>query len=608
MPLFGKLTSIKINKSRFQDIIFLIGIFLFSALLILGLFPKDVDIETGKSFFLYYMMTIPIIAAVYFIVISFRRKLYSESSEIGSSIRMKIAVAFVFVAVLPSLPIIMISNNIINRTITELISEKTSYSLEESIAMSKESIQQSHNGIQLELRSLDYLIKNGVVDPGSSRSRELVKNMFSLKDYNVLFFRVLRNAPLNNSIHLIDRLREDDSSEKTVEKFLGAVNLKEKYRIHNLFIGKNSVLLGMLSTGGYLIAITKKIPESVFKRITVYEDALRRYKQTEFLRPYFQTGVGIFLLLLSIFIILISIAVSIILSRSITKPVLDLADAAKSVASGNFNIQLERRSPDELSLLFQSFNQMVSQLDESRKILYQTQKLEAWREMAKKLVHEIKNPLTPIKLSAERIRKRYRENHPDIENIVITGSETIIEGVDVLMRILSEFSKFARLPNMRAEFKSLNPVIEDCINFFHGHEGVTFHLDLDKSIPDTYFDKMLLRQALTNLIQNAIDAVENNGNIYVASTLMRDDSDFIRISIKDDGVGIREEDREKIFEPTFSTKEKGTGLGLTIVEKIILEHHGKVYLNSTPDKGSEFIVELPVMQEGVLQNGEDTHS
>ena len=607
MPLFEKLTSMRISKSRFQDIIFLIGIFLFSALLILGLFPKDVDIETGKSFFLYYMMTIPIIAAVYFIVISFRRKLYSESSEIGSSIRMKIAVAFVFVAVLPSLPIIMISNNIINRTITDLISEKTSYSLEESIAMSKESIQHSNSGIQLELRSLNYLIENGVVDPGSSRGRRLVKNMFSLKDYNVLFFRVLRNAPLNNSIRLVDRLREDGSSEKTVEKFLEAVDLEKNYRVHNLFIEKNSVLLGMLNAGGYLIAITEKIPERVFKRISVYEDALRRYKQMEFLRPYFQTGVGIFLLLLSIFIILISIAVSIVLSRSIAKPVLDLADAAKSVASGNFDIHLERRSPDELSLLFQSFNQMVSQLDESRKILYQTQKLEAWREMAKKLVHEIKNPLTPIKLSAERIRKRYKENHPDIENIVITGSETIIEGVNVLMRILSEFSKFARLPNMRAEFESLNPVIEDCINFFHGHEGVTFHFDLDTSIPDTYFDKMLLRQALTNLIQNAIDAVENNGNIYVASTLMRD-SDVIRISIRDDGVGIREEDREKIFEPTFSTKEKGTGLGLTIVEKIILEHHGKVYLNSTPDKGSEFIVELPVVQEGVLENGEDTRS
>jgi two-component system nitrogen regulation sensor histidine kinase NtrY len=608
MPLFKKLTSVRINKSRFQDIIFLIGIFLFSALLILGLFPKDVDIATGKSFFLYYMMTIPIIAAVYFIVISFRRKLYSESSEIGSSIRMKIAIAFVFVAVLPSLPIILISNNIINKTITELISEKTSYSLEESIAMSKESIQHSQSDIQLELKSLDYLIKNGVVDLRSSRSRGLVKDMFSLKDYNILFFRILRNDPLNNSLRLIDRLGEDDSSEKSIEKFLGAVNLEENYRIHNLFIGKNSVLLGMLSSSGYLIAIFKKIPERVFKRITIYENALRRYKQSEFLRPYFQTGVGIFLLILSILIILISIVVSILLSRSITKPVLDLADAAKSVASGNFDIKLDRRSPDELSLLFQSFNQMISQLDESRKILYQTQKLEAWREMAKKLVHEIKNPLTPIKLSAERIRKRYKESHPDIENIVITGSETIIEGVNVLMKILSEFTKFARLPDMRAEFKSLNPVIEDCINFFHGHEGVTFHLKLDNNIPDTYFDKMLLRQALTNLIQNAIDAVESNGNIYVTATLMRDDNDFIKISIKDDGVGINEEDREKIFEPTFSTKEKGTGLGLTIVEKIILEHHGKVYVNSTPDKGSEFIVELPVMQEGVLQNGEDTHS
>ncbi len=608
MPLFKKIPGIRINKSRFQDIIFLVGIFLFSALLVLGLFPKDVDIETGKSFFLYYMMTIPIIAAVYFIVISFRRKLYSESSEIGSSIRMKIAVAFVFVAVLPSLPIILISNNIINKTITELISEKTSYPLEESIAMSKESIQHSHSGIQLELKSLDYLIKSGVVDLRSSRSRGLVKNMFSLKDYNILFFRILRNDPLNNSIRLIDRLGEDNSSEKSIEKFLGAVNLEENYKIHNLFIGKNSVLLGMLNSSGYLIAIFKKIPERVFKRITVYEDALRRYKQSEFLRPYFQTGVGIFLLILSILIILISIVVSILLSRSITRPVLDLADAAKSVASGNFDIKLDMRSPDELSLLFQSFNQMISQLDESRKILYQTQKLEAWREMAKKLVHEIKNPLTPIKLSAERIRKRYKESHPDIENIVITGSETIIEGVNVLMRILSEFSKFARLPEMRAEFKSLNPVIENCINFFHGHEGVTFHLDLDNNIPDACFDKMLLRQAITNLIQNAIDAIESNGNIYVATTLMRDDNDFIKISIKDDGVGIREEDREKIFEPTFSTKEKGTGLGLTIVEKIILEHHGKVYVNSTPDKGSEFIVELPVMQEGVFQNGKDTHS
>ncbi len=608
MPLFEKLTSVRINKSRFQDIIFLIGIFLFSALLILGLFPKDIDIKTGKSFFLYYMMTIPIIAAVYFIVISFRRKLYSVPSEIGSSIRIKIAIAFVFVAVLPSLPIILISNNIINKTLTELISEKTSHSLEESIAMSTESISDSHSGMQSELKSLDYLLRNGVIDIKSRGGRELIKNMVALKGYNLLFFRIQKSAPFNNSIVLIDGSRKVDDYETSMEKFLAAVNLKEENKIYNLFVGQDSVLLGRLNSGGYLIAIFKIIPEKIFNRIAIYEDALRRYKQREFLRPYFQTGVGIFLLLLSILIILISIAVSVFLSRSITKPVLDLADAAKSVASGNFDIKLDRSSPDELSLLFQSFNEMVTQLNESREILYQTQKLEAWREMARKLVHEIKNPLTPIKLSAERIKKRYNEGHPEIDNIVMTGSETIIEGVNVLMRILSEFSKFARLPDMKPEYKSLNPVIENCINFFHGHEGVTFHLDLDSNVPDTYFDRMLLRQALTNIIQNAIDAIESDGNIYVQSKLVKDGNDFIRISIKDDGAGIGEEDRGKIFEPTFSTKEKGTGLGLTIVEKIILEHHGKIYLNLTRGKGSEFIVELPVIQEGEFQDGEDTHS
>jgi two-component system nitrogen regulation sensor histidine kinase NtrY len=608
MPLFEKLTSVRINKSRFQDIIFLIGIFLFSALLILGLFPKDIDIETGKSFFLYYMMTIPIIAAVYFIVISFRRKLYSEPSEVGSSIRIKIAIAFVFVAVLPSLPIILVSNNIINKTLAELISEKTSHSLEESIAMSTESISESHSRMQSELKSLDYMLRKGVVDIRSHQSRGLIKNMFALKGYNLLIFRVLKSAPFDNSIVHIDRSRKANIYDNSIEKFLAAVNLKENNKIYNLFVDKDSILLGKLNSGDYLIVIFKKIPEKIFNRITIYEDALRRYKQTEFLKPYFQTGVGIFLLLLSILIVLISIAVSVFLSRSIAKPVLDLADAAKSVASGNFNIRLERSSPDELSLLFQSFNEMVAQLNESREILYQTQKLEAWREMARKLVHEIKNPLTPIKLSAERIRKRYSEGHPEIDNIVMTGSETIIEGVNVLMRILSEFSKFARLPDMKPEYKSLNPVIENCINFFHGHEGVTFHLELDSNVPDTYFDRMLLRQALTNIIQNAIDAIESNGNIYVQSKLVQNGNDFIRISIRDDGAGISEEDRGRIFEPTFSTKEKGTGLGLTIVEKIILEHHGKIYLNSARGKGSEFIVELPVIQEGVFRDGEDTHS
>jgi nitrogen fixation/metabolism regulation signal transduction histidine kinase len=608
MSLLEKLITKREHKTRFQDIIFLIGIFLFAAILIIGLFPKsDTTVETGKSFFLYYMMTIPVIAAVYFLVTSFRRKLYPSSLETGSSIRLKIALAFVFVAVLPSLPIILISNNIINNTIAELISEKTSYSLEESISMSKESVSQIHTEVQQELRSLDYLVRRNTLRLSSPQSREVITEMLLLKGYRMLFFRVLKRDVVSNSLLRIDGAGREGDLEKSLIDFLRAQNLGST-RVHNLSIQGNSILLGCLPIRGYLIALYRTIPAKVFTRVTLYEDALRRYKQMEFLKPYFQTGVGIFLLLLAILIILLSIGVSIILSKSITQPVFDLAAAARRVASGDFSVQLERDSPDEMSLLFQSFNRMVMQLNESRRILYETQKLEAWREMAKKLVHEIKNPLTPIRLSAERIRKRFDEAHPEIEGIVQSGTETIIEEVTVLTRMLNEFSRFARLPEMRPELQHINPVIEKCIDFFRGHEGVNFHLDLDNELPPLSFDRALLRQAMTNLIQNAIDAIGVSGNVYVSSQLVEDEGSVIRITIQDDGVGIAGEELEKIFEPTFSTKEKGTGLGLTIVEKIILEHKGRIYCHSVPGVGSDFVIELPIIEREVPSHGEDSHS
>ncbi|MFC1668876.1 histidine kinase dimerization/phospho-acceptor domain-containing protein, partial [Spirochaetota bacterium] len=113
---------------------------------------------------------------------------------------------------------------------------------------------------------------------------------------------------------------------------------------------------------------------------------------------------------------------------------------------------------------------MIIELDNNRKVMYQKQKLEAWREMAKRLVHEIKNPLTPIRLSADRIRRRYSEKHPDLEKIILSGTETIIEEVEVLKNILDEFTKFARLPEMKPEMMDVNGILENCINFLSGHE------------------------------------------------------------------------------------------------------------------------------------------
>jgi len=611
-----KIKEIKIKTSRVQDILFLIIIFAFSTILILGLFPKtDTMDRSSSSLFYYSLMSIPILAAIYFIVISFKRKFYPDTSEISSSIRLKIAIAFIFVAILPSLPIILILNNIINTALTELISEKTTDALEESLIMSKDAIISNYKGMESELKSLDYSFRNILLKLDSIENREFIAKTSKIKGYNSIFYKIVKkNYTYYNTIQKVEGGDYSDFYLTGISKFLKTCNLQSKLNVYNISIGKNSLLVGKLCTGNNLIVIYQKNSEKIISRISIYKDSLKRYQQRELLKHYLQKGIGVLLLILSILIIIISIVVSIFLSGNITKPILKLVDSARKIASGNFNVNLERKSSDELALLFSSFNNMAKQLAESREIIYQTQKFEAWRDVVKRILHEIKNPLTPIRLSAERIQKRFKEKHPDIENIVISGTETITEEIKVLMRILGEFSEFTRLPKMKPGLQGLNSIIINTITLFQGHEEIIFHIDMDDSIPDIYLDKILIRQALTNLLHNSIDAIENQGNIYVKSKLIEKGQEgeegeegkkIVRIWIRDDGIGISQDDIEKIFKPTFSRKEHGTGLGLTIVEKIILEHKGKIYCESRQGEGTSFIIDLPIIQEGIAENGKN---
>ncbi len=587
-----------ISKSRFQDFIFLAGIFLFSAIIILGLFPTtDAEEKVGRAYYLNLMMTIPVIAAIYFIIVSFRRKIYSGPADIKASIRFKIALAFVFVAIIPSLPIIILSNKLINNTITEWISEKDTQAMEESLKMANEAIVQNHADIRFRL---DTIRDSGLYTSYPT----ILRREKSLREEGYQF--LLYSAAEGNAFVLLTDKEEARPYSPGITKVLNAIPPGQGVRLYNISTAGRSLVLGALRQGNDILAMFRSNPEKTSARIALYEEALQRYRQREFLKPYFQTGMGIFLLILSIIIIAASIAVSYLLSREITRPVYELEAAARQIASGDYSIKLRRETQDELAILFASFNRMAEQLEEGRMVMYQKQKLQAWRDMARKLVHEIKNPLTPIRLSAERIRKRHAEGHPDLDSIIKIGTDTIIDEVNALMEITAEFSRFARLPEMKPEIGNLNEKVASCAGFFQGNERITFHLELDEKIPPMYFDRILLRQALTNLIQNAVDSISETGTIRIRTLLAGSEGrGSVKIFIRDDGAGIREEDMDLIFEPTFSSKEHGTGLGLAIVEKIVLEHRGRITCSSKPGEGTEFTIELPILGEEEL-HGQDT--
>lgn len=590
------------DDTRFQDLLFLVGFFVFIAILIIGLFPgKNVMIVKSQEFFIYAVMTVPLVAALYFIVMSLRRYLYTEPTQFGASIRKKIAMSFLFVAVLPSLPIVLTSNYLLNQTLSSLVLDKTSSALTDAIAMSNEPVEQMKDGIRREMEAIKYQMDSQTVSVESQEGREYLRSVYKIKGMSIFIYNFYTGSK-TNPIWAVDWPAGD--IQKNMMEFYRVASFDDDARIDKLAIQGQEFLSGSLRYKNYLVVLSRSIPADIAKRTEFFTQSLADHKRLADIINELKSNAGMYLFGLMLFIILISVLVSLYLSKFITKPVLELSEAAQDVARGNFDVSLYRKSEDEMGTLFKSFNRMVYELNRNRKIIYQKQRLEAWREMARQVVHEIKNPLTPIRLSAERIRKQYLENHPDIKNIVLTGTETIIEEVGVLMNILSEFTEFARLPEMKPMKTDINTLLGSCVNFFSSHEHVHFQTNIDKRIPEIYIDKRLIKQTLNNLIQNAIDAVGDSGTIYVDSEyIAADDGGHARISIRDDGIGIKEFDKDKIFNPGFSTKSSGRGIGLAIVQKIIMEHRGDISCKSEFGKGTEFIIDLPIENKEGLIHG-----
>jgi two-component system nitrogen regulation sensor histidine kinase NtrY len=218
----------------------------------------------------------------------------------------------------------------------------------------------------------------------------------------------------------------------------------------------------------------------------------------------------------------------------------------------------------------------------------------AWQEVAKRIAHEIKNPLTPIRLSAERLLKKWNEHADDFGEILSRSTKTIVSEVNSLRSLVDEFSRFGKMPKITLEATNIRSLIHEVMELYNDLRDVDISVTFNADIPDIEIDKKQIKMALINLIDNAVQARTDR---IALSVIYNPSFDLIRIEIADEGVGIREEDRDKLFFPYFSTKKEGTGLGLAIVNSIISKHRGYIRVQDNDPKGTRFIIELPVMQK-----------
>jgi two-component system nitrogen regulation sensor histidine kinase NtrY len=316
------------------------------------------------------------------------------------------------------------------------------------------------------------------------------------------------------------------------------------------------------------------------------------------------------LLLLIVFVG--AVVVGFLLARGITRRIRRLANAIDRVAAGDLEVRVPVTGSDELTELARAFNRMLGEMQQSRARIEYLQRIGAWQEMAQRLAHEIKNPLTPIQLAVQECHQKYRGEDGRFRALLDTTLEIVEEEVGTLRRLVGNFSSFARLPHCELREATLRDFLRECSEQL-GHLGaepaedaiVAHDVDVRWEVPQdpmpVTIDRQMLRRVVVNLVRNAIEAIrssrpepadgEQRGHVVVRA---RAGAHSAAILVEDDGPGVPEAVRERVFDPYFTTKPDGTGLGLAIVKKIVVEHNGSIAAGrSEPLGGAVFVVELP---------------
>ncbi len=292
--------------------------------------------------------------------------------------------------------------------------------------------------------------------------------------------------------------------------------------------------------------------------------------------------------------ILVAVLVSLWFAARVTRPVVSLAEAARRVAAGDLNAKVDVESSDELGELAASFNRMTEDLLQQKDRTLQAERVAAWRELARRLAHELKNPLFPLQVTVENLMRAKQKSPEMFEEVFQEGTATLLAEINNLKAIIGRFSEFSKMPQPQRQPTQVNDVVASVLRVFHAQlqarNQITVRTELSEALPEISADPDLLHRALQNLVLNAIDAMPQGGELTIRTVAQ---GDRIEISVSDTGSGLTQEECGRLFTPYYTTKQHGTGLGLAIVQSVVSDHGGKISVESTKEKGTTFRIELP---------------
>jgi nitrogen fixation/metabolism regulation signal transduction histidine kinase len=570
-----KYAIINVQALVFIYIFLMVLIILFSVSFLRELL-KNGDIPGPLSLAAFF--TIPMVLFIFLIFSSLGIARDFLKQRAGSRFQARLTAGFIIIVSLTAAPLMVITS----LSVKELVRFWKTIDVDRALKTAQDFATEAYS---LKLEKLESLIQDEQPALGGEDfgGRALPGDVAALQDFE---------------------MREDDAWTETAftgdeaRRLEGPPAFTEGFVHRELPRDKDTIRYILLPAPERLRIISGDLGPDFDASLETIEDERRRFNIIDSIRfnikrlLVFYYGVFFFPILLMTFII------TVFFVRRITWPITELTEATRRVAEGDFSIRILPRRKDELGVLIGSFNAMVEDLEESRSSLVKAEKISLWQNMAQQLAHEIKNPLTPIRLSAERVLRRWRMEPEKTPEIIENSMEAIIQEVDGLSNLLNEFRTLSRPMEPSSSSTDIRELAEEItgpyrssypnVRFDTEHTGAMF-LKIDRN---------RLSQILTNLIINSIDAMDGAGLVEIRTDLVKKgESRYCRLSVRDTGKGISRQEGRLIFTPYYTTKDSGTGLGLPIVERIVNAHGGTIWFNSAKGAGAVFFIDLPV--EGI---------
>lgn len=540
--------------------------------------------EPIQVFTISLAVVIPLILLIILLVNITKLIRDSRRQKSGTKFKIKLMIFFALIAILSSIPQTVLSVNFLNTALSSWFSSETGEALERGVGLAIKLNTDKRQSLQSFMTSAYF--KDAMRRYPDDAERNL--ETFNRLNNNIQGIQVFKNQ---------EEIAWAGESEQ--------IRLETPPEVNNLPVKKTSdytmyhgVYNFQYRGNQYTVVLTSHYNAEIDTTAALLTRNAEYFHQWDLLSPQFKIVLLLFYVIFSMPILLLSILMSFYMSEDILRPIFEIESATDRIAGGDFEFRIMQRQSGELSSLISSFNTMISELQKSRLKDLQTDKVEAWQEIAQRMAHEIKNPLTPIKLSAQRILRKYQRDPAELEMMIEPAISSIIKEVENLNLLLQEFRNFSRLPSPHMKTTNLKELILEVLSVYNGHHSQIEieYSKLDEKI-ELLIDRDQIKQVFSNLLKNAIESINVQGVVTITShTVHRGNSTYCRIAIQDTGIGINRKDFSKVFNPYYTSKNDGTGLGLPIVERIIFDHKGQIWFESEENVGTTFFIDLPLSE------------